>query len=111
MLFRSVYATPDAYRQFIPESLRDRPLRDPLVVGALEAWASREAAQVMVGLFVVAAIVTAAAVPPGLALRDRRGNRAGMLRDGPAATDAAEGIAARGPDADGRDPAESGLAL
>ena len=109
-LANQVYATPDAYRQFIPESLRDRPLRDPLVVGALEAWASRQAAEIMVGLFVVAAIVTAAAVPPGLALGGRRGNRAGMLRDGPAATDAAEGTA-RGPDADGRDPAESGLAL
>ena len=50
-LATQVYATPDAYRQFIPESLRDRPLRDPLVVGALEAWASRQAAEIMVGLF------------------------------------------------------------
>ena len=54
-LYDEVYATPDAYLQFIPESLRDRPLRDPLVVGALEEWASREAASIMVGLFVVAA--------------------------------------------------------
>ena len=54
-LYDEVYATPDAYQQFIPEALRDRPLRDPLVVGALEEWASREAASIMVGLFVVAA--------------------------------------------------------
>ena len=31
-----VYATPEAYLQFIPAELRDRPLRDPLVVDALE---------------------------------------------------------------------------
>ena len=35
---------------------------------ALEAWASREAASIMVGLFVVAAIVTIVAIPPALAL-------------------------------------------
>ena len=44
-----VYATPDAYLALVPESLRDRPLRDPLVVDALEEWASREAARIMVG--------------------------------------------------------------
>ena len=70
-LYDEVYATPDAYLQFIPESLRDRPLRDPLVVGALEEWASREAASIMVGLFVVAAGVTAVAIPPALALGGR----------------------------------------
>jgi len=70
-LAEQVYATPDAYLQFIPESLRDRPLRDPLVVGALEGWASREAARIMVGLFVVAAAVTAAAIPPSLVLGGR----------------------------------------
>ncbi len=67
-LSADVYATPDAYLQLIPEDLRDRPLRDPLVVEALETWASREAASIMVGLFVVAAVVTAAAVVPALAL-------------------------------------------
>ena len=35
-LYDQVYATPDAYQQYVPESLRDRPLRDPLVVEALE---------------------------------------------------------------------------
>ena len=67
-LSSQVYATPDAYLAYIPESLRDRPLKDPLVVEALETWASREAAAIMVGLFVVAAGVTLAAVPPALAL-------------------------------------------
>jgi MFS family permease len=67
-----VYATPDAYLAVIPESLRDRPLRDPFVVEALEDWASREAASIMVGLFLVAAALTVVAVPPGLALGNRR---------------------------------------
>ena len=71
-LSTEVYATPDAYLQYIPENLRDRPLRDPLVVEALEAWASREAARIMVGLFLAAAVVTLAAVPPALALGDGR---------------------------------------
>ena len=31
-----IYATPTSYRQFIPEALRDRPLKDPFVVDALE---------------------------------------------------------------------------
>ena len=67
-LSADIYATPDAYLAFIPETLRDRPLRDPLVVEALESWASREAASIMVGLFLVAAVVTVAAIPPALAL-------------------------------------------
>ena len=62
-LAAQVYATPDAYLQFIPPTLQDRPLRDPLVVDALEEWASREAARIMVGLFLVAAGVTAARRP------------------------------------------------
>jgi MFS family permease len=75
-LSTEIYATPDAYLQFIPEDLRDRPLRDPLVVEALESWASREAASIMVGLFLVAAGVTAAAVVPALALGGARRARA-----------------------------------
>ena len=92
-LAAQVYASPDAYLQFIPESLRDRPLRDPLVVGALEEWASREAARIMVGLFVVAAGVTAVAVPPGLLLGGRRKDETRMLRD------------------DGLEPTGTGIAL
>ena len=98
-----VYATPEAYLQFIPEGLRDRPLRDPLVVGALETWASREAAAIMVGLFVVAAVVTAVAIPPSLALGGRRRERSRMLDDLPTLE--------QGPDADGPDSPEPGLAL
>ena len=113
-LAQQVYATPDAYLQFIPDALRDRPLRDPLVVNALEEWASREAAQIMVGLFVVAAAVTAVAIPPGLLLGGRRATRPGMLGDASAAprtTGATESPAPAGADADGFEPTESGLAL
>ncbi|MEA2607844.1 MAG: hypothetical protein QOJ75_87 [Chloroflexota bacterium] len=102
-LASEIYATPDAYRQLIPEALRDRPLKDPFVVDALEEWASREAAGIMVGLFVVAAGVTLLAIPPSLALGGRRARRAGML--------ARVAPAAQGPDADGLDPSEPGLAL
>jgi MFS family permease len=110
-LYDEVYATSDAYLQFIPESLRDRPLRDPLVVGALEEWASREAASIMVGLFVVAAGVTAAAIPPALALGGPRRTRARMLDGASGASGATDRNAAEGPDADGLDPSEPGLAL
>ncbi len=71
-LSRQVYATPEAYKAFIPEMLRDRPLKDGLVVQALERWASDEAARILVGIFLVAAAVTAVAVVPALALRRRR---------------------------------------
>jgi MFS family permease len=108
-LYDQVYATPDAYLAFIPESLRDRPLRDPFVVGALEEWASREAASVMVGLFLVAAAVTAVAIPPALTLGGRREGRTRMLEPAPAATDATG--TPGGSDADGRDAPEPGLAL
>ncbi len=80
-LSADIYATPDAYLAFIPENLRDRPLRDPLVVEALESWASREAASIMVGLFVVAALVTIAAVPPALALGGASRRRAATEDD------------------------------
>jgi MFS family permease len=74
-LAAEVYATPDAYLAYIPEHLRDRPLRDPLVVEALEAWASREAASIMVGLFLAAAAVSVAATPAALALGGPGGRR------------------------------------
>ena len=71
-LYDQVYATADAYKQFIPAVLRDRPLKDGQVVAALESWAAREAAQIMVGVFLLAAVVTAAAVIPALVLGGRR---------------------------------------
>jgi hypothetical protein len=112
-----IYATPESYLKFIPAELRDRPLRDPFVVQALEEWASREAASIMVGLFVVAAVVTAVAVLPSLALGGPRGARARMLGRDPASTDAIHAIGATGSsaagarDADGHEPPEPGLAL
>ena len=83
-LSAQVYASPDAYLALIPESLQDRPLRDPLVVEALEAWASREAASIMVGLFVVAAIVTLVAILPALALGGTRRVARQEVEDEPA---------------------------
>jgi MFS family permease len=75
-LYGRVVQTPDGYRTVIPVELRDRPRNDGLVVEALESWAAGEAAAVMVGLFVVAAGVTAAAAPAAFAL----GSRPRMLR-------------------------------
>jgi hypothetical protein len=65
----------------------------------------------MVGLFAVAAGVTAVAIPPTLALGDRRGERTRMLDRAADESDVADGIAAGGPDADGLDAPEPGLAL
>ncbi len=67
----AVYATPDAYRQFIPEALRSRSLKDGLVVQALESWASAEAARILLGVFLVAAAVVAIALVPALTLARR----------------------------------------
>ena len=81
-LSAEIYETPEAYLDFIPANLQDRPLKDPLVVEALESWASREAASIMVGLYVVAAIVMIVAIPPALALGGgarRPGSPARML--------------------------------
>ena len=66
-----VYASPDAYKSIVPAALATRPLHDPLVVNALEAWAAHKASETMVVLFVVAAGVTAAAVPAAILLGER----------------------------------------
>jgi MFS family permease len=99
-LSAQVFGSPDAYREIVPPSLADRPLRDPLVVDALEAWAAAKAAETMVGLFLIAAGVTAAAIPAGLAL----GARPRMLRNDAAA--AAAGVG--GPDGDGAETGPGG---
>jgi hypothetical protein len=70
-LWAAILSTPDAYKAFIPASLRDRAFTDGLVVQALEAWASGEAARILVGVFLVAAAIMAVAVLPTLRL-DRR---------------------------------------
>jgi MFS family permease len=67
-LTAEVFATPDAYQALLPPELAGRPLDDGLVVEALEAWAAREAAAILGGIFLVAAVVTLAAVPAALAM-------------------------------------------
>ena len=67
-LWAAIRATPDAYKAFIPEELRNRAFNDGLVVQALEQWASGEAARILVGVFLVAAAVMAIAFVPALRL-------------------------------------------
>jgi len=67
-LHDQIYNTPGGYLQYIPVALQGRDLHDPLVVGALETWASGEAARIMVGLFLVAAALVLISILPGLAL-------------------------------------------
>ena len=92
-LTRDVYATPEAYRQFIPAAIRDRPLRDGLVVQALEDWASGEAARILVGIFLVAAAVTAVALVPALGLGPRRILASGAAAEATAAGNEPGGVA------------------
>ena len=100
-----VFGSPDAYKAIVGPTLADRPLRDPLVIDALEAWAAGKAAETMVALFLVAAGVTVAAFPAGVAL----GARPRMLRD---ETAGGAAVAAGGGDGAGIDDAsEPGIAL
>jgi MFS transporter, DHA2 family, triacylglyceride efflux pump len=103
-LYDQVYGTPDGYKAFIPVELRDRGLRDGLVVEALESWAASQASGVMVGLFAVAAGVTVAAAPAAFAL----GTRPRMLSSD-AATLAV--TAGRAEDRDGSDDEPAAVAL
>jgi hypothetical protein len=66
-----IYGSGDAYKQYIPEYLRSRPLTDGLVAQALEQWAASKAASIMVGIFLVAAVVTLVAAVPAVMLRIR----------------------------------------
>ena len=70
-----------------------------IVVDYLEAWAAERAAETMVALFLVAAGVTVAAFPAGVAL----GARPRMLPD---ETAGLGGLAAGGGDGDGARPGE-----
>ncbi|MEA2538072.1 MAG: hypothetical protein QOF11_2306 [Chloroflexota bacterium] len=88
-LTAQIYATPEAYQSVLPPELVGRPFRDGLVVAALERWASGEAARIMVGLFLSAAIVTALAAIPALALGTRR---ARMLAGGADASEAEDTV-------------------
>ena len=67
-LWAAIRATPDAYKAFIPETLRNRGFEDGLVIQALEEWASGEAARILVGVFLVAAAAMALAALPALRL-------------------------------------------
>lgn len=60
----------------LPQELRGRPLEDYLVVDALERWASGQAAEILAFIFLVAAAVTAVAILPTLAMRNRPGTEA-----------------------------------
>ena len=101
-------ANPDGWKDVIPAELRDRPLRDGLVVDALEAWEAREASSILVGMFLVAGVVTIVAIPPGLAL----GRRARRLTPEPTATGATAAGPGGGSDGlDGEDTAGSTIAL
>ena len=62
---------PDGWKAVVPADLRDRGLRDGLVVDALERWAANEASAILVGIFLAAGVVTIVAIPPGLALGGR----------------------------------------
>jgi hypothetical protein len=53
----------------LPPDLRGRPLADPLVVNVLESWASAQAAAILAGLFLAAALVLMLAIVPTLMLR------------------------------------------
>ena len=98
-------ANPDGWKEVIPAELRDRPLRDGLVVDALEAWAANEASGILVGMFLVAGVVTIVAIPPGLAL----GRRTRMLPAERTAVAAGGAGGAGGPD--GAEELESTIAL
>jgi MFS family permease len=68
-LSNEIYGSGDGYKQYVPLYLRDRPINDGLVAQALEQWAASKAASIMVGIFLVAAVVTLIAVIPALALK------------------------------------------
>jgi hypothetical protein len=62
-----------AYRDAIlPPDLVGQPLSDPLVLDAIERWASAEAAEVLGQLFVVAAVVLVVTAIPAWLMREGR---------------------------------------
>jgi hypothetical protein len=66
----SIVITDQAARDAVlPPELQGRPLADPLVVDVLETWASSQAASILAGLFLVAALALIAAIVPTLMLR------------------------------------------
>ncbi len=62
-----------AYRdEILPPELVGQPLGDPLVLDAIERWASAEAAEVLGQLFIVAAIILVLAAIPAWLMREGR---------------------------------------
>jgi MFS family permease len=57
----------------LPPALQGRPLEDYLVLDVLERWVSEQAAGILSAVFLVAAAVTALAIVPTLAMRNRPG--------------------------------------
>lgn len=79
----SVVLTDQAARDAVlPPALQGRPLEDYLVVDALEKWAAQQADQILSALFVVAAVVTAIAIVPTLAMNNRPGTMSGAIDEG-----------------------------
>lgn len=76
-----VLVDPVARDAVLPEALRGRPLQDYLVVDALERWASGQAASILGWTFLVAAVVTALAILPTLAMRNRPSDYARAAQD------------------------------
>ena len=79
----------------LPPEFTGQPLADPLVLAAVEFWASGQAAEVLGQLFLVAAAVTLVAIIPAWLMRDSK----------PPAPEAADA-----PDDDAADSTERGLA-
>jgi hypothetical protein len=81
-----VLTDPAARDAVLPPDLQGRPLADPLVIDVLESWASVQAASILAGLFLVAALVLILAIVPTLMLRlpTRVVERATMPADDPA---------------------------
>jgi MFS family permease len=85
-----VLVDPVARDAVLPEHLRGRPLENGLVVDALEAWASVQAAGILAGLFGIAAIVTAVAILPALLMRRPSGDASAATLAGPTEHDDAD---------------------
>jgi MFS family permease len=77
-----IYGSGENYKQYIPAYLRDRSINDGLVAQALEQWAATKGATILVGIFLVAAVVTLVAVLPALLLHVRPGGNRSAEIDG-----------------------------
>lgn len=95
-----VLSDPAARDLALPERLRGRPLEDPLVIAALEAWAADQAAAVLGLLFLAAAVVTLVAAVPAMAMRsaaDRRASATAPSGEGALEADTPDPAAPDGP--------------